>query len=286
MTMSFSPKEFGIDVLLPTGQNSPYLVQAVQSIINQDFADWIIFLLIDMGDSNSELVQSIVPASKLRIIEFEEDFNLSKRLNYGISLGTSQYIARMDSDDICDRNRFASQVHMLHCEGYSLVGSSAKVIDANGKSIGSISVNTVCNEIRKNLLLKNQFVHPSLMFKRDLMQDIQFNPHLIRSQDYGFILEVAKKFEICNSPDFLLSYRIHDLNHSNSKLSFKEMRILGKLKADIARNQGESRWSSFFWHSIWVFKNIFFSPARSLSLRIRLGKLKVGKHRRTLECEL
>ena len=267
--------DFGVDVLLPVSQNSPYLIQAIESIIDQDFTNWILFVLIDKGDPNIEVVRSLVPSTKLKIIEFKDIFNLSNRLNYGISLGTSQYIARMDADDVSDKKRFSSQVYMLHVENYYLVGSSAKVIDSKGMCIGKIRVNALSNEIKSNLLRKNQFIHPSLMFRRTVTENVKFNSHLIRSQDYGFILEVAKSFDIGNNSEFLLSYRVHNLNHSNHKLSLQEMKILGKLKFEIARTLGRNGIYSVTWHSIWVFKNIFLSPARSLNLRISLSKLKM-----------
>lgn len=267
--------DFGIDVLLPVAQTSPYLIQAIESIVDQDFANWILYVLIDKGDPNIEVVRAHIPRAKLKIIEFEDTFNLSNRLNYGISLGTSQYIARMDADDVSVKNRFSSQVHMLHVENYHLVGSSAKVIDSNGMCIGKIRVNALPYEIKSNLLRKNQFIHPSLMFRRAVTENIKFNAHLIRAQDYGFILEVAKSFDISNNSEFLLCYRIHNLNHSNHKLSLNEMKILGKLKFEIARVLGKNSIYSVTWHAIWVFKNIFLSPARSLNLRISLNKLKV-----------
>lgn len=280
MTHSFTPTKFGIDVLLPASRKSPYLVQAVQSIMDQDFTDWIIFLLIDRGDLNSELIKRMVPSSKLRVVEFVENFNLSDRLNYAMSLGNSQYIARMDADDICHSQRFSTQIRMLQMKDCSLVGSSAKVVDANGKLIGEINVSIASQQIKRKLLLKNQFIHPSLIFKRDLVRDIQFDPSLIRCQDYGFILEVAKSFEISNSPEFLLSYRVHNSNHSNARLRFKEMRILGQLKVEFARIQNRTVFYSLSCHSIWVLKNLFLSPAKSLSLRIYLSgiiKSKIGR---------
>lgn len=271
MTRSFTPTKFGIDVLLPASRKSPYLVQAVQSIMDQDFTDWIIFLLVDKGDLNSELIKRMVPSSKLRVVEFVENFNLSNRLNYAMSLGNSQYIARMDADDICHSQRFSSQIRMLQINDCSLVGSSAKVVDANGKLIGEINVSIASQQIKRKLALKNQFIHPSLIFKRDLVREIQFDPSLIRSQDYGFILEVAKRFEISNSPEFLLSYRVHNSNHSNTRLSFKEMRILGQLKVEFAKIQNRAVFYSLSCHLIWVLKNLFLSPAKSLSLRIYLS---------------
>ena len=268
-----------IDVLLPVGLNSPHLKEAIESILSQDFTNWKLFILIDVGNPSTKLIKSLVPSAKLKIVEFEETFNLSKRLNSGMKLGSSKYIARMDADDVSHKNRFSAQAQFLQSTGFSLIGSSALVINEAGNSISNIRVTASINDIKRNLLRKNQFLHPTLMFRRDVIQNVQYNPLLSYAQDYGFILEVARIFEISNIAENLLSYRIHDANHSNKRISFDEMKIIGKLKFELSTDLGASQLSYIFWHLLWVIKNVFFSLITSLNLRLVLRRFSGRKLR-------
>lgn len=262
-----------IDVLLPVGENSPHLKEAIQSILSQEYTNWILFVLIDRDSKNLDLIKLLVPSSKLKIVEFEGEFNLSERLNFGMRLGSSKFIARMDADDLSHKDRFSRQFQFLQNTNVALIGSAALVMNEKGDYIGKIQVVKTLRHVKINLLRKNQFLHPTLMFRRDVLQNIQYDPLLERSQDYGFVLEVAKFFEIFNIPDYLLSYRVHNKNHSTKRIKYVEMKNIGKLKFELAKQLGASKFGCFIWHSFWVIKNIFFSPVASLEIRLTWGKI-------------
>jgi len=274
-----------IDVLLPVGPNSPHLKEAIESILSQDFTNWKLFILIDVGNPSANLIKSLVPSAKLEIVEFEDTFNLSKRLNFGMTLGSSKYIARMDADDVSHKNRFSAQTEFLQSTGFSLIGSAALVINETGDCISNIQVSASNGDIKNNLLRKNQFLHPTLMFCRDVIQNVQYNPLLHHAQDYGFVLEVARIFEISNIPENLLLYRIHNANHSNKRIGLDEMRIIGKLKFELSMDLGASQIFSIFWHLLWVIKNVFFSPITSLNLRLILKRIRGRKLRFIGSCD-
>lgn len=271
--------QISIDVLLPVGPNSDHLKEAIESILSQDFTNWKLFILIDAGNPSANLIRSLVPSAKLNIVEFEDTFNLSNRLNLGMQLGSSKYIARMDADDVSHKNRFSTQMQFLQSTGFSLIGSSALVINEAGDCISNIRVRTSIDDIKNRLLRKNQFLHPTLMFSRDVIQNVQFNPLLLHAQDYGFVLEVARIFEIGNIHENLLSYRIHHSNHSNKKIRLNEMKIIGKLKFELMTDLGASQLFYIFWHLLWAIKNVFFSPITSLNMRLFLKRTRSRKLR-------
>ena len=271
--------QISIDVLLPVGPNSDHLKEAIESILSQDFTNWKLFILIDAGNPSANLIRSLVPSAKLNIVEFEDTFNLSNRLNLGMQLGSSKYIARMDADDVSHKNRFSTQMQFLQSTGFSLIGSSALVINEAGDCISNIRVRTSIDDIKNRLLRKNQFLHPTLMFSRDVIQNVQFNPLLLCAQDYGFVLEVARIFEIGNIHENLLSYRIHHSNHSNKKIRLNEMKIIGKLKFELMTDLGASQLFYIFWHLLWAIKNVFFSPITSLNMRLFLKRTRSRKLR-------
>ena len=90
--------------------SAAFLVEAIESVLKQTFSD---FEFIIINDGSSDETETIISSfNDNRIVHVNNDGNkgLIYSLNYGISISRSQYIARMDADDICDKTRFEKQI--------------------------------------------------------------------------------------------------------------------------------------------------------------------------------
>ncbi len=94
-----------ISVVMAVYNEENYLRDSIESILNQTFTDFE-FIIIDDGstDKSSKIIESY----KDNRIQFfkNEKKGIVKQLNFGINVANSQIIARMDADDIAERNRF------------------------------------------------------------------------------------------------------------------------------------------------------------------------------------
>jgi glycosyltransferase involved in cell wall biosynthesis len=124
-----------ISVIMPVLNAEEYIIDSINSILNQTYENFE-FIIIDDGSTDNS-------ANKIRMfsdprISFYSRHNegLINQLNFALSLSKGKYIARMDADDLCDASRFERQVEFLeNNKNIQLVGSNYFYIDKNGKII-------------------------------------------------------------------------------------------------------------------------------------------------------
>lgn len=87
-----------ISVIMPTYNAETYVREAIESILNQTFADFE-FLILD-GGSKDKTIEIIESYNDDRIKIYKNCGTIPQSLNKGIKEATGEYIARMDADDI------------------------------------------------------------------------------------------------------------------------------------------------------------------------------------------
>ncbi len=143
---------------------------------------------------------------RIRIIVNEINLGLVKSLNKAINMTNTKYIARMDSDDISNKNRLEKQINFLeNNDQYVLVGSRANYI--NGKE--KYKESQFYGEVKKDILIKFcVFFHPSLLIKTKVLKQINGYEDYERNEDYALYLKLYylgyKGYVL---QDVLLNYR-------------------------------------------------------------------------------
>jgi glycosyltransferase involved in cell wall biosynthesis len=221
-----------ISVILPVYNAEKYVALAIQSVLDQSFQDFELIIIND-GSTDTSL-GSIQKFSDPRIkLINQENQGLIKTLNTGIALAQSNYIARIDADDIwSDQDKLARQMEYLsqHIECVVL-GTGAKIIDENGKEISSLHYPTSDTEIRSQLLISNCFIHPSVIFNKEICLKVGgFNPNEKHVEDYGLWLRMGLQGTLANLPQELMSYRIHASSVTQQKNLIQSKNCLELIK--------------------------------------------------------
>ena len=204
-----------VSVLMPVYNCELYIREAVDSILNQTFADFE-FIIID--DCSSDATVSIIKSfndSRINLIIKPENTGYTNSLNYGLSIAKGKYIARMDGDDISLPERFAKQIVFLENNlEYVLCGTALKVI--NQEKIIQYPENHI--DIKTEFLNQNCIIHPSVMLRKSIFDVHNFSYNLNKepAEDYDLWARLSKVSKLYNLPEILLHYRIHQ--HQVSKL--------------------------------------------------------------------
>ena len=122
-----------ITVLMPVFNADKYLNIAIDSILSQTFSNFE-FLIIDDGstDKSVEIIQAYTD-SRIRFIQNVSNQGISATLNKGISLSTTELIARMDADDICYPERLENQYNFFMADPEcALLSTSVREISKDG----------------------------------------------------------------------------------------------------------------------------------------------------------
>jgi len=130
-----------------------------------------IILVLD-GPVQKELFDFVFAFQKkvdcdMLIHQIPESKGFANALNQGLELCKYEYIARMDSDDICLSNRFHDQVEYLsNNPNVDVVGSWISEIDENDNIIRDIVKYPETHEqCRASFMCRSPLAHPATMFK-------------------------------------------------------------------------------------------------------------------------
>ena len=104
-----------ISVIMPCYNREKYIVEAIESILNQTYTNFEFIIIDDCSTDNTfEIVKEYAKKDN-RILALKKDKNYCyvHSLNKGIEIAKGKYIARMDDDDISLPERFEKQVEFL-----------------------------------------------------------------------------------------------------------------------------------------------------------------------------
>jgi len=207
-----------ISVIMPVYNTAKYLNEAIESILNQTFTNFELIIVNDCSTDNSK--QIILQYNDDRIIYHENVKNqgLVYSLNFALNLAKGIFIARMDSDDISVSDRFQKQISFLFKNTHiDLVGSNYYRINSKGKTLNFINYPSCDVDIKFGLLFNSVLAHPSIMFRRRLI-DLNlflYNEDFFPAEDYYLWSTLITKIKIENIKEYLLYYRISNYQISH-----------------------------------------------------------------------
>lgn len=191
----------GVSVIMGVFNGACFVNKAVESILAQTFED-LEFLVVDDGstDETPEILCSFSD-SRLRVVRQDRQ-GLTAALIAAASRTNGRYIARQDADDISEPGRLAAQVEYLERRSeVVLVGTWASVIDENGDVIGHTAPETEPGIHSGGLRQKNQFVHGSILMRREAYDAVGgYRSPFRYAQDYDLVLRMAERGRLANLP--------------------------------------------------------------------------------------
>lgn len=204
-----------ISVILPVYNGEKYLLEAVQSILNQTYSNFELIVVNDGSKDKSEEIIKNIKDPRI-VYHYKNNSGLADSLNYGISLSKGYYIARQDQDDISYPTRFEKQVDFLEKnKNVGLLGTRARVFKDNSSEVKYHNHPTNPWDLKFDLLFDNPFVHSSVMFrKEDFLKVNNYNTDRNYYEDYELWSRFAEVGDVANLKDVLVDYRHHDMGLS------------------------------------------------------------------------
>ena len=222
-----------ISVIMSVYNGEKYLVQAIDSILNQTYQNFEFIIIDDCStDNSSHILQEYAQKdSRIKIIKKEKNIGIKgfiKNLNLGISIAKGKYIARMDADDISLPERFQKQVDFLENNPeITLVGAQLNLINEQNKITGEAIAALQHRDIVKRITSQIQLFHPVIMFRKD--QNIQYREKFLYCEDYDLYLNlITQGKKLANINEKLLHYRILESSISRKGDNFVKKLMVEK----------------------------------------------------------
>ena len=205
-----------ISAILSVFNGKKHLDRCLNSIMSQSLQQWELIVVDDgSNDGSRDIIERYAfRDERLIILNNDQNVGLARSLNKAIKFAKTEFILRVDVDDINHPTRFETLYkYIIKKPEIDVLGSNANLIDDNGVIIGKSSVDTCSESLKKNIFLRNPFIHSSvIMRKKFLEKNYFYNDKLIKAQDYDLWIRGAGIKGYCNIPDVLLDY-----NFRNSK---------------------------------------------------------------------
>lgn len=215
-----------ISVIMSVFNNEKYVGKAIQSILEQTYEDFE-FIIIDDGstDRSLEVIRRYAKKDpRIKVLSNTSNVGISKSRNSGLGIASGEFMAVMDSDDICMTDRFMKQYCFLSSNlDYVGVGSEVLVVDPEGWPL-TIRGHKYDNEgINKRLLMSDggAITHSSLFCRlRAVNMAGRYNENLVNTVDFDLFLRLSELGKLANLEDILLKWRQHtdSVNHKYYEL--------------------------------------------------------------------
>ena len=222
-----------VSVIMPTyNTNKDYLKKSIDSIINQSYDFFELIIIDDSSFDDFDFISQNYNDKRIKLYRNKTNLGIASTLNKGLDLAIGDFIVRMDSDDIAQKNRLSEQVKFLQKNpSIDIMGSSIKFI---GDKKGKRNFPKGSDEIKASFFFGSPLVHPSIIFKAEKIKknNIRYNPEF-RAEDYELWTRCAQisDLKFSNYPKVLLKYRIHKTQVTNkTKNSIKESSNLVRSK--------------------------------------------------------
>lgn len=210
--LSIQPKREKVSIIIPTYNRFWFLINAINSVINQKCDFEIELIVIDDNSTQFEydMLNAYIPKNSICIkLNYEKiEGNTARARNIGIKIATGNYIAFLDDDDIWFENKLQIQIEEMRknkcgmscTEGY--IGSG--VYNSNitykkyiseyfqdfYKNIGIIDFEKIWN--RDFLKKHNSCITSSVILRKDIVEKIGYMPYKKVGEDYAYWLKALE----------------------------------------------------------------------------------------------
>lgn len=208
-------KEIRVTILMPVYNVEKYVKEAIESILNQTYKSFELLVLDDCStDDTAQIVKSFTD-ERIRYIRHEKNLGLADNLNRGIELANTEYLARMDGDDISVSICLEKQINFL--DSHPEIGVCGVGFQFFGTKSSTVFFPKNHNDIMCEQLFGNAVIQP--MFRRSIFIDnnLRYKTSAFPAEDYRMWAECLRITKIHNIRKVLFHYRMHSEQISTEK---------------------------------------------------------------------
>lgn len=239
-----------VSVYIPSFNHEKYVVDALNSVVRQDYDNVELVLIDDAStDGSWELIKSWAAANSgeiaVKIFRHERNQGITKTLNELIDLCSGEYLVGIASDDYLLPGSIAKRVNYLEENPNKgavfgdcvVVNEKGDVLHYSGLSeLYSMDRSKLCGpQLEKELIINWGVPGGTLMVRRDVHEKIKFDTRLL-VEDFDFYLKLLAEQLLGYLDESVSAYRLHESNTSRAR-TFSVRR-----KIDFLRSVSNNIW--------------------------------------------
>ena len=207
-----------VSVVIPVHNSSKYIIECLNSVINQTYKNLEIIVIDDKSTDNSvELIKSIKD-KRIKLLELKTNSGAAVARNKGIEASTGEYICFLDSDDYWYQKKIEKQLKFIKKKAF--IYSNYLYLKNNKTHIAHVPKSLTYEQLLKNSAI---FTSTVMLNMKYLNKEDIYMPNMRMGQDYGAWYKILKKVKISYGMQEVLSvYRVGNKSLSSNK--FKAMK--------------------------------------------------------------
>lgn len=192
-----------------------FLKQAIGSVLEQTYkCDLFIYIDGELPEETSNYLNSIGTHQRIFLNGNDKNHGLAYALNFLIDMTKDyEYIARMDSDDVCRSDRIYRQVKYLEQhKNIDVLGGACREFGADF-ALEYKALPNQHNELVNFSISRCPFIHPTVMFRGRIFdnKDMRYPENTVFTEDMAFwFLLIKNGYILANIDNIILDYRIND----------------------------------------------------------------------------
>ena len=210
-----------VSVVIPTYNHAHFLVQSLQSVLDQTYPHWEALVVDNHSQDNTDEVVRGFGDPRIRLLKIHNQGVIAASRNLGIREAAGKWIAFLDSDDRWYPQKL--QIVMAAAEpgdAYDVLSTDEVMVDARSGARTILRYGPYEIDFYRILLVEGNRLSPSATVIRRVFlarHGLAFNesPDYVTVEDYGFWLDVARagaRFKFIR--DVQGEYLIHGDNNS------------------------------------------------------------------------
>ncbi|GEM_PF-216322 len=216
-----------VTVLLTVYNGLPYLREAIDSVLAQNFGDFELLIVDDASTDQSAACIESFDDPRIRFIRNPRNFGQVRSLNEGLANAHGRYLARMDQDDVCLPNRLQQQVACLDARSeVAAVGSWVYLIGPEGRATEMVGtrVDDFGTLLGMVLTFASPIGHPTLMIRREVLAALGgYDESFAPCEDYALWCRLAeRRHGLVSLPRPLIKLRRHAQQQSCVRLAAQQ----------------------------------------------------------------
>ena len=211
-----------VTVVIPTYNHAQFLGRALQSVMDQTYSNWEIFVVDNHSQDNTDEVVKGFGDPRIQLLKIHNQGVIAASRNFGIREGKGNWIAFLDSDDVWYPNKL--EVCMKAAEesdSYDVISNFELMVDIRYGSKKILRHGPFQSDLYKILLIQGNRLSPSAtLVRRTFLErhSLLFNEskNYITVEDYDLWLKIAHKGARFKFINYICGeYLIHSANNSS-----------------------------------------------------------------------
>jgi glycosyltransferase involved in cell wall biosynthesis len=234
-----------LTIIMPVYNASVFIKEAVDSILNQTYQDFELWIVDDASTDDSRSIIKLFKDSRIKIFLNATNQGRVRTVNNLVKEISSPYFTITDADDVSHPQKLQIQIDFLESHpDYVMVGTSYWAMDEKGFFVREMKLKTKVNELRLAALSQSQFLGPTTVMRKSVLDHFpEFYRHYFIDNfaDADLSSMILDKFNATNINESLYFYRVLKNSVTRKKVTVRNLnlhRLIGFLSRQ-RREQGK-----------------------------------------------